>query len=368
MLPLPIIFHEVFPSDNVRSVKDEIEEFLQDTANLSFEFSEPVFKKMQAITPKELALLQDWNLQRPMFHRRVSSTPVVEPYSRDSIYDLFDFIIRENQEAGHADAIKILLIHNKNDQNWFSDYNAGKRVGFVQVSDWETHTAVVPAKAIAFEVLCVILRIVAMPDKRAYLRFGHDQPMGCINDHTLKKSEVIAKLRGADLCDSCLDIIRNSGANPLLVEAVFSAIQRNRASLFESKEFLRPETLAMHVCRSSRRLIFPDLELEVGLDPAEFVLYLMLLSNQQGVEKASIADYREQLLEHYLHCSSTEKQKAEKTIKLLCDPLDNSFNEKLSRLSNKLRKSLLRYAPPFLPVKENGTYKIAADRSLVRLQ
>lgn len=366
MLPIRVVFHEIFPSDEIPSFSSEVAAVFASVPHLQFEFREPVFKKMREVTHKHLVSLRNWDLQRPMFQLTKVEKPVFQPYSKENIYDLFDYICAQNSDPEHDTAIKILLIHNKNEQNWFSDYNARKRVGFVQVSDWGTHVSVNPAKAIAFEALCVIFRILAMPDKRAYLRFGHNTPAGCINEHCPEKSAIIAKLRGADLCDSCMRIIQKSEVNPLLLETLFAGLQAIRLSIFEEKEFIKSDALSLDIYLNSRILHFPELDLKLKPDPAEFALFVLIISSQEGIEKASLENHKEELLQLYQNCSKNTEDRARKTIMLLCDPSDNSFNEKLSRLTRKLKKSLLRFAAPFVPVNTRGRYTIGIKRGKVR--
>ena len=72
--------------------------------------------------------------------------------------------------------------------------------------------------------------------------------------------------------------------------------------------------------------------------PIDKVVYLFFLRHPEGVALKELGDHKEELTNLYeriLGKRLTQKQVA--SIKRLCNPLDNSINEKLSRIRQAFR-------------------------------
>lgn len=82
------------------------------------------------------------------------------------------------------------------------------------------------------------------------------------------------------------------------------------------------------------RILLTDYNKEVQMLPIDKVVYIFYLRHPEGISIKSLANHKEELLELYARVlGKTElnsKQKA--SVERLCDPWDNSINEKLSRI------------------------------------
>ena len=82
------------------------------------------------------------------------------------------------------------------------------------------------------------------------------------------------------------------------------------------------------------RILLTDYRKEVQMLPIDKVVYIFFLRHPEGVTLKALSDHKEELLGLYARVLGktklTDKQKA--SVERLCDPWDNSINEKLSRI------------------------------------
>lgn len=82
------------------------------------------------------------------------------------------------------------------------------------------------------------------------------------------------------------------------------------------------------------RILLTDYGKEVQMLPIDKVVYILYLRHPEGISIKNLADHKEELMGLYARvlgkAELTDKQKA--SVERLCDPWDNSINEKLSRI------------------------------------
>lgn len=82
------------------------------------------------------------------------------------------------------------------------------------------------------------------------------------------------------------------------------------------------------------RILLADYHKEVQMLPIDKVVYIFYLRHPEGISIKNLADYKEELMALYARvlgkAELTDKQKT--SVERLCDPWDNSINEKLSRI------------------------------------
>ena len=82
------------------------------------------------------------------------------------------------------------------------------------------------------------------------------------------------------------------------------------------------------------RILLTDYHKEVQMLPIDKVVYIFYLRHPEGISIKSLADHKEELMGLYARVTGktelTDKQK--ESVERLCDPTDNSINEKLSRI------------------------------------
>ena len=87
------------------------------------------------------------------------------------------------------------------------------------------------------------------------------------------------------------------------------------------------------------RLLLTDYNKEVKMLPIDKVVYLFFLRHPEGVALKDMADHKEELTKLYQRVLGKEKLSTSqvKSVGYLCDPLNNSINEKLSRIRQAFR-------------------------------
>lgn len=259
-----------------------------------------------------------------------------------------------------------MLVQNTNYENWFSHVDRERGMGFVKVLGWELEIRREWKAAIAIEMCKVMLHLaIVQMDSQARIEH-HLRPTGCLFDHSIVKKDIFAKIRGADLCDRCMETAVESGANPLLLSSVFGLTQRLRERIVRQKSFI--PRMNLQVCIEPDCFYFSSLQVEFKPDPAEYALYRLLVAHPEGIARADLDTYRRQLELYYPPTRLRDAPKVRRTLDLLCDLSDNSFNEKISRLNRKLRALLLEISEPFLVVKKNGLYVIPVNRVVFQVK
>ena len=125
-------------------------------------------------------------------------------------------------------------------------------------------------------------------------------------------------------------------------EQLLTEIQARVAKLRQRgiKQHLIEKVLKMTVPKShlevtpDARILLTDYGQEVQMLPIDKVVYIFYLRHPEGISIKSLADHKEELMVLYARvlgkAELTDKQKA--SVERLCDPWDNSINEKLSRI------------------------------------
>jgi hypothetical protein len=82
------------------------------------------------------------------------------------------------------------------------------------------------------------------------------------------------------------------------------------------------------------RILLTDYGKEVSMLPIDKAVYIFYLRHPEGISIKSLTDHKEELMMLYARVLGktklADKQKA--SVERLCDPWDNSINEKLSRI------------------------------------
>ena len=113
-------------------------------------------------------------------------------------------------------------------------------------------------------------------------------------------------------------LLRAIGA-PLLEELRIEAARAKLSRLVVTKDY---------------RIILADYDnKEVELTPVHKAVYLLFLAHPEGIEFKRLRDYRDELAQYYMATARLmDKQAIMESVEMLVDPLDNSINEKCSRI------------------------------------
>lgn len=243
----------------------------------------------------------------------------------------------------NQDSFLILLTEKPNQNNYFASLNPDQLYdGFVHTGDWEAFLDAPAAFPIAYHVLAIVLQKYMVVNGHELIDVVHDRPIGCVNDFCEHKREVILKLRTADICQNCMNLLIKNLSIPKINHVL---------QLFESLRTKMLTAQKMGVRRLSElfiddndgyRIFLTDYDnLEIKLRPLERVLYILFKNNPDGIVLNQLDGYRDYMLGIYHETGGPLDEVAmEAAIDALCNPFDNSASEKISYIKKAFKDAL----------------------------
>ena len=115
------------------------------------------------------------------------------------------------------------------------------------------------------------------------------------------------------------DLLLRAIGVPLLEELRIEAARAKLSRLVVTKDY---------------RIILADYDnREVELTPVHKAVYLLFLTHPEGIEFKKLRDYRDELARYYMATARLmDKEAIMESVDMLVDPLNNSINEKCSRI------------------------------------
>ena len=128
-------------------------------------------------------------------------------------------------------------------------------------------------------------------------------------------------------------LLRAIGA-PLLEELRIEAARAKLSRLVVTKDY---------------RIILADYDnREVELTPVHKAVYLLFLTHPEGIEFKKLRDYRDELARYYMATARLmDKEAIMESVDMLVDPLNNSINEKCSRIKKVFMDMMDEYTASY---------------------
>lgn len=286
------------------------------------------------------------------------------------LFSLCDFIRIMKQIP--TDEFIVIITSIPNDQNWFSAFN--DKYIFVNSEDWKYYSDRDSKFGIAYQIVENIFQSLInlnIEDIKNEPNI-HLKSIGCINDMCIDKSEVLFKLRTADICESCSKRAEAENLNQLIMNQILEIIDLIR------KEFRRTNPKKVEV---PNEIVTVDekLNIEIGnkaipLMPTFKVVYVLILKYNKGVVINKIYNFYEECCEFY---KGSEGKLADiSPIKKIIAPKDYDYNY-LSQIKNKLNRKLVKLlgannADNYLieldkEEKPDNKYKINIDKGKIKI-
>jgi hypothetical protein len=268
------------PEYSLEVLKDVVSLLTQIPGELDF-----VFLKKESLTYDQL------ELKSPIW----KNYSEIESLSFDELFNICDLFRKINKIP--VDEFVVVVTSIKNSRGWFSAFN--KKDIFVYGVGWEYYTKRDSKYGVAQQIVENIFQSHLELNIDDYKNEPniHIQSIGCINDMCKQKTEVLLKLRTADICDSCLDRADEMNVNPLVIDHIMGIINKLRDEFVNSnriKSKVKPENV----------YIEPDRSVKIGarnisIDALNKVLFIFFLRNLQGVETKLVTNYQEDLYNIY---------------------------------------------------------------------
>ena len=142
-------------------------------------------------------------------------------------------------------------------------------------------------------------------------------------------------------------LLRAIGA-PLLEELRIEAARAKLSRLVVTKDY---------------RIILADYDdKEVELTPVHKAVYLLFLAHPEGIEFKRLRDYRDELAQYYMATARLmDKQAIMESVEMLVDPLNNSINEKCSRIKKVFLDMMDEYTASYYIISGHTQKHIAGS-------
>lgn len=241
--------------------------------------------------------------------------------------------------------IVVLLTDIGNKPNWFGAVSPSMKNYFVQTSNWEHFfgSGIDIRFPIAYEVIIWVMRYYMFPNNKSIMENIHKEPIGCIMDFCQDKSQIILKMRTADVCENCMDKFIDRDVAKLVTRHFFEILDGIRVTMtFRGRSKLFHQPSRMEIKGYTKKIFFTDLgNLELRLNPKEKALYLLFLNHPDGIYLNELQDYKEELKHSYERLSNqSNSETIMAAIEIMVNPTDNDMNVLLSRINKKIKDAV----------------------------
>ena len=266
----------------------------------------------------------------------------------------------------------ILLTDISNDKNWFGSVDQKMRNIFIQTSNWSSFfgTEIDSRFPIAYEIVVWILRVMMYRNRYELSKELHAQPKGCMMDFCEHKSQIVLKMRTADICGDCLDYIQDRDVNRTSLNQILETMDGIRSNiLFRERSAVLNRPSRLEIRGYMKRIFLVDLgDLEVRLNPKEKTLFLFFLNHPKGVRIVDLMDHKAEILELYKRFSrASAPSLIEDAVDLMLQPTDGNINQVLTRIRSKFKQTAGDSIAGYYSIEgaRNEVYKISLNRELI---
>jgi len=263
-----------------------------------------------------------------------------------------------------------LLSGANNYQNWFSNMDYQGNNYFVQVTEWELFfgTEIEVSFLLCYHVMAWLLKRKLFSSEDEVMAAVHTKAKGCMMDFCQDKRDITLKIRTADVCPECLNIIKSKDVPFNFLNQVFSLWEEIRKNIVfrERAEFLN-KMGRIFINPSKKTLFFPEYgDILVKLQPKEMAFYQLFISEPNGINLNSLRDHANTLKHYYFMLTGKDDISA---VENIYDIHDNVASQLISRINKKLVDNLGETLASYYIIERtmNEPHKILINREYVNL-
>jgi hypothetical protein len=241
---------------------------------------------------------------------------------------------------------------------------------FVQVTEWELFfgAEIEVSFILCYQVMAWLLKRKLFSSETEVKAAVHTKARGCMMDFCQEKRDITLKIRTADLCPDCLNIIKSKDVPFNFLNQVFSLWEEIRKNIVfrERAEFLN-RTGRMIINPPKKTLFFPDYgDIVVKLQPKEMAFYQLFISEPNGINLNSLRDHANTLKHYYFIITGNDDIAATENIYAIHD---NVASQLISRIKKKLVDNLGETLAYYYIIERimNEPHKILINREYVNL-
>jgi len=162
-----------------------------------------------------------------------------------------------------------------------------------------------------------------------------------VSDLCMKKSDIILKMRTADICSACMERVQKNLSMPEIHHAL-SILESLRVKMLFAQNFRQNSPPSNLVIRRGGRMYLPDYgNIEIRMPTMEKALYILFLRYPEGLYLSSLSDHRGELLDIYSLISTRGNRGVlEDRIKVVTNILKDQMSIKISRIKKAFTDSI----------------------------
>ena len=265
----------------------------------------------------------------------------------------------------------VILSSKRTAQNWLmaSDAN-GRNNYFIATEEWKLYTFSEILYPIAYQLATGILKRFMFQHEHEYMAARHLRPIGCMLDHCQRRKDFTIKMRTADVCVDCQQLIRELKVPEEICLQVFRIMEGIRSHiLFKERFYITQNAPGISISEQGRTIRIREIgNIVLPLNPLENTLYRFFLNHPEGIKLNFLQDYRSEIVQLYKSnkCYGSSEE-IHARIDDLLNPSSNSASEKISRIKRKILKLVDEHMAQDLLIQgaAGDVKKIALERSKV---
>ena len=290
------------------TIKDEIRIVKPDDSRYDrkemVSYSKPLFSEPRSIQERKSwrDLFRINNKYRKSKDEQVAQRSILfDDNQYHSSFDSDEALVAEDRLdyiRTEAPYIVILLTEHANHENWFVGYDPNLKGNyFIHVDGWEHFTSGDPRYPICYHIASTLLKHAMFDNPQEMGNYMHYESKGCMMDFCQNKSEVMLKLRTADVCPDCQDLIRKKSIPHMQLRYTFDVMEDiRRQLLFKDRYDLLRQATPMLIKGRAQKIVLPEMGmLQINLTPTERAIYLLFLNHPNGIRLAEMGDYKAEL-------------------------------------------------------------------------
>ena len=214
----------------------------------------------------------------------------------------------------------------------------GRRNFFIQTSGWHKFVEVESVYPVIYELVTIPLMVEIGGDLDGVVAMAHPS-RGCPFDFCKNKSEVQLRLRTADLCQECKNVMVEKGLKSDLARQIFELMDAVRARvLFRSRlEILQGISPLNVKTKNKKQLVFTGYGVDpVAPSPIGMTLYLLFLRHPEGISLRYRERYKDDISKIYGKFSNDDEQEKINTVDDLTNRAKTSLSWNIKKVNDDI--------------------------------